>query len=180
LIGPFFVIGPAQSDPIWPVLTPAAGEKERPDRVRPGLANERERCRYDCSFSSTLAQCPLESDASSIIWFHLIPAVCRAAQLLYQYDMMSIWPSYFVQLFLRYLDNRPISDQRFGLSTIETYSFYVINYQDICNFLLITSQIIFIVLLVRVLHLLLYSCPSLSIRVVMEQHFLSLASFVHS
>ena len=31
------------SDPIWPVFLPAAGEKERPDRVRPGPTSEKER-----------------------------------------------------------------------------------------------------------------------------------------
>ena len=38
----FFFVGRTQSDPIWPVFLPAAGEKEQPDRVRPGLTNEKE------------------------------------------------------------------------------------------------------------------------------------------
>jgi len=38
----FFLTGQTPSDPVWPVVSPAAGEKERPDRVRPGLASQKE------------------------------------------------------------------------------------------------------------------------------------------
>ena len=31
---------------VWPVFLTVAGEKERPDRVQPGLANEKEHARY--------------------------------------------------------------------------------------------------------------------------------------
>jgi len=42
LLAEFFFIGQTQLDPIWPVFLPVAGEKEWPDRVRPGLTNEKE------------------------------------------------------------------------------------------------------------------------------------------
>jgi len=34
---------PDRSDPVWTVASPAGGEKERPGRVRPGLASQQER-----------------------------------------------------------------------------------------------------------------------------------------
>jgi len=39
----FFFSGQARPNPVWPAFSLADGEKERPDRVRPGLANEKER-----------------------------------------------------------------------------------------------------------------------------------------
>jgi len=35
-VRPLFFIGRAQSDPVWLVFSPVAGEKEQPDQVRPG------------------------------------------------------------------------------------------------------------------------------------------------
>jgi len=46
LLAAFFLNGQTLSDPVWPVVLPAAGEKERPDRVRPGLANQKELNHY--------------------------------------------------------------------------------------------------------------------------------------
>lgn len=40
ILDPFFFIVRARSDPIWPVFSPGASEKERPYLDRPGLANE--------------------------------------------------------------------------------------------------------------------------------------------
>ena len=43
LIGCVLLNGQTRSDTVWPVVSPAAGEKERPGRVRPGLASQKER-----------------------------------------------------------------------------------------------------------------------------------------
>jgi len=46
LLAAFFLIGQTWSDPVLLVVSPAASEKERPDRVRLGLTSQKELNHY--------------------------------------------------------------------------------------------------------------------------------------
>ena len=50
-----------RSDPVWPVVSPEAGEKERPGRVRPGLASQKERSH---SYNEDIFVCSVTVDSA--------------------------------------------------------------------------------------------------------------------
>ena len=47
IVAEFFFIGQTRSDPSWPFFFTGRRQKDRPDRVQPGLTNEKEHSQYN-------------------------------------------------------------------------------------------------------------------------------------